>query len=107
RRAASRIDTGPAAHSAFNNSQRLALNTFQSSSGDANAIRAWASPRPVFIARAASAKVSARLRTSRTTVFMVPPRNIRSEVAGELIRIGKDVIRLLVAVMPMIALAAL
>lgn len=79
RRAASRIDTGPAAHSAFSNSQRLALNTFQSSSGEANAIRAWASPRPLFIARAASANVSARLRTSRTTVFMIPPRNVHTQ----------------------------
>ena len=85
RRAASRIDTRPAPHSTLSSSQRFAVRTCHSSSGVAKAIRASRSPRRVFITRDASASVSASERTSRTTVFIIPPLYIRSEVDHQLI----------------------
>ena len=67
-------------------SHRFAVSTCHSSSGVAKAIRASRSPRRVFIARDASPSVSARERTSSTTVFMIPPRNVLAEVAHQSIR---------------------
>ena len=106
RRAASRIDIGPAPQSTFRSSQRFAVSTCQSNSGVAKLIRASRSARPVFIARVASAKVSRRERTSRTTVFMVPPRHISFKIGDRLIRCGEDIWLLHCAGVPVITLSA-
>src|SRR5438046_1691518 len=91
RRATARIDTRPAPHRALSNSQRLGVSTLQSNSGEAKAICASFSARFDFRALAASASVSFRLRTSRTTVFTTPPFYIRKEVGHELVGIDERI----------------
>ena len=51
RRAASRMLTGPAPHSALRSSQRLAVSTFQRSLGEAKLMRADVFGLPVFQTR--------------------------------------------------------
>src|SRR3990170_3381678 len=80
------MDIGPAPQRIFRSSQRFAVSTSQSNSGVAKLMRASRSTRPVFMARAASASVSFRERTSSTTVFMVPPRDVSFKVSHQLIR---------------------
>src|SRR5471032_1811456 len=107
RRAASRIDTGPAPQSALSNSQRLAVRTFQSNSGVAKLIRADFSDLPVFQIRTKSAIESEGVRTSRITDFMVPPRNIMWEV-GDQLRLRRECVgTLLAAEMTVFAFAVL
>jgi hypothetical protein len=50
---------------------------------------------------------SARLRTSRMTVFMVPPRDIRIEILHQLLGRREAIVVFLVAPVPVIAFAAL
>jgi len=107
RLAASRMDMAPAPHIALSNSHRLAVSTCHSNSGVAKPMRASRSARPDFIARDASASVSARERTSRTTVFMIPPRNVSIEVKHQLIRRRKRIKKLFLSKMPMITFASL
>src|SRR6185437_12017241 len=85
RRAISRIDRGPAPHMAFSNCQRLAVSTFQRSSGVAKVMRAAFSLFPVFQTRTKSAMASFGERTSRTTVFTIPPHYVAFEVGHELL----------------------
>jgi hypothetical protein len=79
RRAVSRIDKGPAPQRTLSNCQRFAVRTVQSNSGVAKLIRADGSAIPLVQADAKSAMDSAADRTSRITVFMVPPVNISLE----------------------------
>src|SRR3972149_6591380 len=106
RRAASPMDTGPAPRRTFRSSQRFAVSTSQSNSGVAKPMRASRSARPVFMARAASANVSLRERTSRTTMFMVPPRDVSFKVSHQLIGRRKGVRLLSCLGVPVIALCA-
>ena len=71
RLAASRMEVGPVPHRVLSNSHRFAVKTCHSNSGVAKAIRASVSPFPDFMARDASARVSAKgdrkaNRTDRT-----------------------------------------
>ena len=68
------METGPAPQRTFNNSQRFAVSTFQSNSGVAKPIRAHRSGFPVFQDWTKFPSDSSGERTSRTTVFVVPPR---------------------------------
>ena len=65
---------------------RFALNTFQGNSGEAKAIRASFPARRLFRMRAAYSIVEASDRTSSTTVFTIPPRDVRIEVGQHLVR---------------------
>ena len=107
RRAASRMEIGPAPHIAFSSSQRLAVSTFQRSSGVAKLIRADFSAFPVFQARTKSSIDSLGSRTSRVTVFTVPPRNVAFKVGDELIWRLERVGALLFAEVSMVALSGL
>src|SRR5438552_3847765 len=92
---------------ALSSSQRLAVSTCHSNSGVANPMRASRSARPVFIARDASARFCASERTSRTTVFIIPPRHIGIEVSHQLIRRRELIGRFAGADMSVITLASL
>src|SRR3989442_9178652 len=107
RRAASRMETGPAPHSALRTSHRLAVSTFQRSSGEAKLMRADFSGLPVFHTRAKSFIASPGSRTSRVTVFMVPPRNIALKVSDELVWRLEGIGAFLPIDVPVIALADL
>lgn len=107
RRAASRMDTGPMPHSALSNSHRLAVRTCQSNSGDANAMRADFSARPDFQAFTKPAIESLGERTSRITVFIVPPRNVCLKIGDELVWRCELVPALNITVVPMVAFANL
>jgi hypothetical protein len=89
RRAVSRIETGPAPVSVFNTSHRLAVRTSHSSSGLAKLMRLERSGRPTFQARALACRASLSGRTSRTTVFTIPPRDVSFEVVEQLLRRSK------------------
>ena len=80
RRAASRIDTGPAPHRALSSSQRFAPRTRHSSSGVAKLMRALFCGLPDFATASASAIAAAGARTSRITVFIHNPPNVAFEV---------------------------
>ena len=105
RRAASRIETGPAPHSAFNNSHRFAVKTFQRSSGVSKLIRADFDALPVSQARMKSSPASFRLPTSSMTVFMLPPRYVVFEIGNELSWVKEFIVILLHAKMSMVALS--
>src|SRR5450755_2230244 len=83
RRAASRMETGPTPHSALSNSHRFAVSTCQSNSGDAKAMRADFSALPDFHAFTKPAIASLGERTSRVTVFTIPPRNVGLKVSDQ------------------------
>jgi hypothetical protein len=73
RRAVSRMDSGPAPASTLRISQRLAVSTCHSSSGVAKLIRLASFRLPDARTWAPSRRASFRERTSRTTVFTIPP----------------------------------
>jgi len=104
RRAASRIDTGPAPQRALSSAHRFGVNTRQSNSGVAKLMRADFSALPVFQARAKSAIESPGVRTSRIKVFIVPPRDVILEVIYQLLRCREQVGAFLSTKMPVIAL---
>ena len=104
RRAASRIDTGPAPQRALSNSQRFWVNTRQSNSGVAKLMRADFSGFPVFQACTKSVIELAGVRTSRIKVFIVPPRDIFLEVSDQLLRRCEYIGVFLLAEVPVIAL---
>ena len=104
RRAASRIDTGPAPQRALSSSHRFWVNTRQSNSGVAKLMRADFRGLPAFQARAKSAIESAGVCTSKVTVFMVPPRDVILEVSDQLLRCREHVGAFLSTEMPVIAL---
>lgn len=103
RRAASRIDTGPAPQRTLSSAHRLGVKTRQSNSGVAKLMRADLWGLPVFQTRAKSAMESAGVRTSRITVFMVPPRNIILEVSYQPIRCRENIGTFLPSIMSVIA----
>src|SRR5579883_825028 len=105
--AISRIVRPPAAVIAFRISSRLAVSTFQSSSAEAKEMRAAPSALPVFQARVAAATESANEPTSRTTVFMLPPRNIPQEICLQFLGTDKSVSSLGASIVAMVALAPL
>ena len=74
------MDTGPAPQSALRISQRFAVSTFQSNSGDAKLIRADLCCLFVFHASAKLDMASRGDRTSRITVFTIPPLDIALEI---------------------------
>ena len=55
------------------------------------AMRSSVSGRSAWMTRDTSANVSAKERTSRTTVFIVPPLNVNIEVCHQLVRSRKDI----------------
>jgi hypothetical protein len=59
------------------------------------------------MARAASLKVSLKDRTSRTTVFTIPPRDICFKISHQLIRRREGIGRLSGLGVPVVALSAL
>jgi len=73
------MDNGPALQKVFSNLRRLVARTAQSNSGVAKLMRASLSAFPVFLVLAAAARLSRSVRTSSTTVFMIPPRDVRFE----------------------------
>jgi hypothetical protein len=105
-RVASRIDTGPAPQRAFRSSQRFAVKTRQSNSGVAKLMRAEPWGLPVVHARVKSAIESAGFRTSRVTVFIVPPQYILQEIRDQLFRRREYISAFFSAEMPMIAFAS-
>ena len=105
RRAASRMDTGPAPQSALMSAQRFAVSTRQSSSGVAKLMRAALAPWPLCHARLKSAIAVAGGRTSRVTVFTMPPRNVGLESLNQAVRVSEGVATFFAAVVPMIAFA--
>jgi len=107
RRAASRMETGPAPHSAFSSSQRFAVSSFHRSSGEAKLMRAALSRSRVFQTRTKSSIASLGGRTSRVAIFTVPPRNIASEVGDELVRRRERVNAFLLTDVAVIAFADL
>ena len=74
------METGPAPQRAFRIAQRLAVNTFQSNSGEAKLMRANFCALPVFQTSVNPAMASFGVRTSRITVFMIPPLNNTLEI---------------------------
>ena len=86
---------------------RNEVRTCQSNSGAANPIRASRSVRRPIMAREASASVSARERTSSTTVFTIPPYDVSIEIDHELVWRRERIRRLLRAKVPVIASASL
>ena len=93
RRAASRIEMGPAPHKALSSSQRRAVRTFHNSSGVSKLIRAVFWARPLSQARAKSSAACWRDATSRITVFTVPPLDIRFKICEQLARACKPLRR--------------
>ncbi len=83
----------------------MAVSTFHRSSGVAKLIRADRSGLPVRHARAKSAMDSPASRTSRVTVFTVPPRDIALEGCEKCLRRSEGVGRFLVPEVTMITLA--
>jgi len=81
RRAASRKVIGPWPAIALISSQRLAVSTFHSSSGVAKLMRAFESALRLFQTRTNSADTSRGVRTSRVTVFISPPLDIREKIS--------------------------
>ncbi len=68
-----------------------AVGTFHRSSGEVKLIRADRSGLPVRQARAKSAIDSLASRTSRVTVFTVPPRDVALEGCDKRLRRGEDI----------------
>ena len=85
RRAASRIETGPAPQSTFSNAQRLAVSTRHSSSGVAKLIRADFCGLPDLAAASASAIAIPGEHTSRVAVFIEMPPDIALEMCDLLV----------------------
>ena len=99
------MDTGPAPHRTLSSSQRFAVSTFHRSSGEAKLIRAFRSGLPERQVWAKPAIVSAAERTSRVTVFTVPPRNVTLEVREQCFWSSEGVPVLLPAVVTVISLS--
>jgi hypothetical protein len=85
----------------------LAVRTFQSSSGDAKLIRAAFCCLLHVQARENPANASFGDLTSRMTVFMVPPLDIRLEVRQEFVRAHELIIRLFLIPVSVVSLPAL
>src|SRR5207249_3261381 len=79
--------------------------TCQRSSGAAKLMRADREPLPPFQAFVKSAMASDGGRTSRVTVFTVPPRNVGLEGRNQFVRVCEGVVAFLASVVPMVALA--
>ncbi len=70
-------------------------------------MRADFSDFPVFQARVKSAIESAGVRTSRVTVFMVPPLDIMLKISDQLFRCREHIDIFFSIEMPMVALSSL
>jgi len=106
-RAASRMDTGPAPHRTFESSQRFAVRTFHRSSGDAKLMREVFCGLPVRHAPAKAAMDTLGSRTSRVTVFTVPPRYVALDGCKERLGRGEGVLRFNVSEVTAVSLAEL
>ena len=107
RAATSPIEIEPAPPMALSKAQRSAVSTSHNSSGVAKLIRSVLAAAPDAMVLAASDRLSANERTSRTTVVMVPPLQIGKKIAHQLFGRLKLIQLLIGRCASMIALAAL